>query len=116
MAQERHFILGAAGHVDHGKTALVTALTGTNTDRLKEERERGISIELGFAEFDLDDDIKLGVVDMPGHEKFVKQMVSGAGGVDLAFLVVAADEGVMPQTVEHLEIMDSLGVAAVWRS
>ncbi len=112
MAQERHFILGAAGHVDHGKTALITALTGTNTDRLKEERERGISIELGFAEFDLTDGIKLGVVDMPGHEKFVKQMVSGAGGVDLAFLVVAADEGVMPQTVEHLEIMDSLGVAS----
>jgi selenocysteine-specific elongation factor len=112
MAQERHFILGAAGHVDHGKTALITALTGTNTDRLKEERERGISIELGFAEFDLAEGIKLGVVDMPGHEKFVKQMVSGAGGVDLAFLVVAADEGVMPQTIEHLEIMDSLGVAS----
>ncbi len=112
MAQERHFILGAAGHVDHGKTALITALTGTNTDRLKEEQERGISIELGFAELDLGSGIKLGVVDMPGHEKFVKQMVSGAGGVDLAFLVVAADEGVMPQTVEHLEIMNSLGVAS----
>ena len=107
---ERHYILGAAGHVDHGKTALITALTGTNTDRLKEEQERGISIELGFAEFDLGGGIQLGVVDMPGHEKFVKQMVSGAGGVDLAFLVVAADEGVMPQTVEHLEILDSLGV------
>lgn len=106
----RHFILGAAGHVDHGKTALITALTGTNTDRLKEERERGISIELGFAEFDLGDGVQLGVVDMPGHEKFVKQMVSGAGGVDLAFLVVAADEGVMPQTVEHLAILDSLAV------
>nr|MEE4267185.1 selenocysteine-specific translation elongation factor [Candidatus Krumholzibacteria bacterium] len=106
----RHFILGAAGHVDHGKTALITALTGTHTDRLKEERERGISIELGFAELDLGDGIQLGVVDMPGHEKFVKQMVSGAGGVDLAFLVVAADEGVMPQTIEHLEILDSLGV------
>jgi selenocysteine-specific elongation factor len=106
----RHFILGAAGHVDHGKTALITALTGTNTDRLKEERERGISIELGFAEFDLGDGVQLGVVDMPGHEKFVKQMVSGAGGVDLAFLVIAADEGVMPQTIEHLEILDSLGV------
>ncbi len=112
MAQDRHFILGAAGHVDHGKTALITALTGTNTDRLKEERERGISIELGFAEFELSDGLKLGVVDMPGHEKFVKQMVSGAGGVDLAFLVVAADEGVMPQTIEHLEILDSLGVAS----
>jgi len=107
---ERHYILGAAGHVDHGKTALITALTGTNTDRLKEERERGISIELGFAEFDLGDGVLLGVVDMPGHEKFVKQMVSGAGGVDLAFLVIAADESVMPQTIEHLEILDSLGV------
>ena len=106
----RHFILGAAGHVDHGKTALVTALTGTNTDRLKEEQERGISIELGFAELDLGDGVHLGVVDMPGHEKFVKQMVSGAGGVDLAFLVIAADEGVMPQTVEHLEILDALRV------
>ena len=109
MAEQRHYILGAAGHVDHGKTALITALTGTNTDRLKEEQERGISIELGFAEFALDDEVLLGVVDMPGHERFVKQMVSGAGGVDLAFLVVAADEGVMPQTVEHLEILDSLG-------
>jgi len=112
MSATRHFILGAAGHVDHGKTTLVTALTGTHTDRLKEEQERGISIELGFAELELGDDVKLGVVDMPGHEKFVKQMVSGAGGVDLAFLLVAADEGVMPQTIEHLEIMDSLGVAS----
>jgi len=109
---DRHYILGAAGHVDHGKTALVTALTGTNTDRLKEEQERGISIELGFAELDLGDGVLLGVVDMPGHEKFVKQMVSGAGGVDLAILVVAADEGVMPQTVEHLEILDTLGVSS----
>ena len=107
---ERHYILGAAGHVDHGKTALIKALTGKNTDRLKEEQERGISIELGFAEFDLGDGVLLGVVDMPGHEKFVKQMVSGAGGVDLAFLVIAADESVMPQTIEHLEILDSLGV------
>ncbi len=110
MTEPRHFILGAAGHVDHGKTALITALTGTNTDRLKEEQSRGISIELGFAEFDLGGGVTLGVVDMPGHEKFVKQMVSGAGGVDLAFLVVAADEGVMPQTIEHLGILDSLGV------
>jgi len=108
----RHFILCAAGHVDHGKTALITALTGVNTDRLKEEQERGISIELGFAEFAAGDDLVLGVVDMPGHERFVKQMVAGSGGVDLAFLVVAADEGVMPQTVEHLEILDSLGVAS----
>lgn len=110
MSQSRHFILGAAGHVDHGKTALITALTGINTDRLKEEQERGISIELGFAELDLGDGLTLGVVDMPGHERFVRQMVAGAGGVDLAFLLVAADEGVMPQTVEHLAILDSLGV------
>jgi len=110
MPDSRHYILGAAGHVDHGKTALITALTGTHTDRLKEEQERGISIELGFAELDLGDGLTLGVVDMPGHEKFVKQMVAGAGGVDLAFLLVAADEGVMPQTVEHLEILDTLGV------
>jgi len=96
--------------VDHGKTALITALTGTNTDRLKEERERGISIELGFAEFVLGDGIVLGVVDMPGHERFVKQMVAGAGGVDLAFLVVAADEGVMPQTREHVAICELLGI------
>ena len=110
MPDPRHYILGAAGHVDHGKTALITALTGTHTDRLKEERERGISIELGFAELDLGDGLSLGVVDMPGHERFVRQMVAGAGGVDLAFLLVAADEGVMPQTVEHLEILDTLGV------
>ena len=106
----RHFILGTAGHVDHGKSALIKALTGVETDRLKEERDRGISIELGFAELPLDDGTVLGVVDVPGHERFVKQMVAGAGGVDLAFLVVAADEGVMPQTVEHLEILSSLGV------
>ncbi len=110
MSTPRHLILGAAGHVDHGKTALITALTGTNTDRLKEEQERGISIELGFAELDLGDGLTLGVVDMPGHERFVRQMVAGAGGVDLAFLLVAADEGVMPQTVEHLAILDTLGV------
>ena len=106
----RHFILGTAGHVDHGKSALIKALTGVETDRLKEERDRGISIELGFAELPLDDGTVLGVVDVPGHERFVKQMVAGAGGVDLAFLVVAADEGVMPQTVEHLEILASLDV------
>ncbi len=106
----RHLVLGTAGHVDHGKTALVKALTGIDTDRLKEEQLRGISIELGFAELRLGDDIVLGVVDVPGHERFVRQMVAGAGGVDLAMLIVAADEGVMPQTVEHLEILASLGV------
>ncbi len=110
MSERRHYILGTAGHVDHGKSALIRALTGVETDRLKEERDRGISIELGFAEFPLDDDVLLGVVDVPGHERFVKQMVAGAGGVDLAFLVVAADEGVMPQTVEHLDILSQLDV------
>ncbi|MFO7652821.1 MAG: selenocysteine-specific translation elongation factor [Candidatus Krumholzibacteriia bacterium] len=108
--EQTHYILGVAGHVDHGKTALIRALTGVNTDRLKEEQERGISIELGFAELPLAGGLSLGVVDMPGHERFVRQMVAGAGGVDLALLVVAADEGVMPQTVEHLEILDSLDV------
>ncbi|MCP4144294.1 MAG: selenocysteine-specific translation elongation factor, partial [bacterium] len=107
----RHCILGTAGHVDHGKTALIGKLTGTQTDRLKEEQERGISIELGFAELSLSDSLTLGVVDVPGHEKFVKQMVAGAGGVDLAMLIIAADEGVMPQTIEHLEILSSLGVS-----
>lgn len=110
MSGRRHSILGTAGHVDHGKSALVRALTGVETDRLKEEKERGISIELGFAELALDDGIVLGVVDVPGHERFVKQMVAGAGGVDLAMLVVAADEGVMPQTVEHLDILQQLDV------
>ena len=110
MSERRHYILGTAGHVDHGKSALIKALTGVETDRLKEERARGISIELGFAEFPLGGDVLLGVVDVPGHERFVKQMVAGAGGVDLAFLVVAADEGVMPQTVEHLEILSQLDV------
>ncbi len=106
----RRFILGTAGHVDHGKTELVKALTGVDTDRLKEEKERGISIELGFAPLRLDDETVLGIVDVPGHERFVKQMVAGAGGIDLAILVVAADEGVMPQTREHLEVLRALDV------
>lgn len=106
----RHLILGTAGHVDHGKTELVRALTGHDTDRLKEEKERGISIELGFAPLPLADDVFVGVIDVPGHERFVRQMVAGAGGIDLAMLLVAADEGVMPQTVEHLEVLRSLGI------
>ena len=106
----RHFILGTAGHVDHGKTELVKALTGHDTDRLKEEKERGISIELGFAPLPLADDVFLGVVDVPGHERFVRQMVAGAGGIDLAMLLVAADEGVMPQTREHMEVLRSLAI------
>ena len=105
-------IIGTAGHVDHGKTSLVKALTGIDTDRLKEEKRRGITLELGFAHLALDDGTIAGVVDVPGHERFVKAMVAGAGGVDLALLVVAADEGVMPQTREHLDICRLLGVRA----
>lgn len=103
-------ILGTAGHIDHGKTALVRALTGVDTDRLPEEKRRGITIELGFAPLELDGVGTLGVVDVPGHEAFVRTMLAGAAGVDLALLVVAADEGVMPQTREHLAILGALGI------
>jgi selenocysteine-specific elongation factor len=106
----RHVILGTAGHIDHGKTTLVKALTGTDTDRLKEEKERGISIELGFAFLGLPDGTRAGIVDVPGHERFVKTMVAGVGGIDLVVLVIAADEGVMPQTREHLHICELLHV------
>ena len=102
--------LGTAGHIDHGKTALITRLTGKNTDRLREEQERGISIELGYAELELPSGARLSVVDVPGHERFVRTMVAGATGVDLFLLVIAADDGVMPQTVEHLAIIELLGV------
>jgi selenocysteine-specific elongation factor len=106
----RHLIVGTAGHIDHGKTTLVKALTGTDTDRLKEEKERGISIELGFAFLTLPDGTQAGIVDVPGHERFVKTMLAGVGGIDLVILVVAADEGVMPQTREHLHICELLQV------
>jgi selenocysteine-specific elongation factor len=105
----RSIILGTAGHIDHGKTSLVKALTGIDTDRLKEERRRGITIELGFAHLRLGD-VLFGIVDVPGHERFIKSMVAGAGGIDIVMLVVAADEGVMPQTREHLDICQLLGV------
>ncbi|MBW2267111.1 MAG: selenocysteine-specific translation elongation factor [Deltaproteobacteria bacterium] len=103
-------ILGTAGHIDHGKTALIRALTGVDTDRLPEERERGITIELGFAPLDLGAGLRLGVVDVPGHEGLVRTMVAGASGIDLVLLVVAADEGIMPQTREHVAICGLLGV------
>jgi selenocysteine-specific elongation factor len=103
-------ILGTAGHIDHGKTALIQALTGVDTDRLPEERARGITIELGFAELTREGHTRLGVVDVPGHEAFVRTMVAGATGMDVVLLVVAADEGIMPQTVEHLDIVTLLGV------
>ncbi|MBM4351607.1 MAG: selenocysteine-specific translation elongation factor, partial [Deltaproteobacteria bacterium] len=106
----KHVILGTAGHIDHGKTSLVKALTGVDTDRLKEEKERGITIELGFTFLDLPSGIRLGIVDVPGHERFVKHMVAGAWGIDLVALVIAADEGVMPQTKEHLDICTLLKV------
>jgi selenocysteine-specific elongation factor len=103
-------IIGTAGHIDHGKTALIKALTGIDTDRLKEERERGISIDLGFAYFDAEDGERTGIVDVPGHERFIRNMLAGAHGIDLVLLVVAADDGVMPQTEEHLDILHLLGV------
>ena len=106
----KHVIIGTAGHVDHGKTLLVKALTGIDTDRLVEEKKRGITIELGFAHLDWPDGTQAGIVDVPGHEKFIKNMLAGAGGIDLAMLIIAADDGVMPQTVEHLDILTLLGV------
>ena len=103
-------MIGTAGHVDHGKTRLVGLLTGCKTDRLKIEQERGLTIELGFAPCRLGGDLAAGIVDVPGHEQFIKNMVAGAAGMDMAVLVVAADDGVMPQTIEHLQIMQFLGV------
>src|SRR6476620_9417133 len=103
-------IIGTAGHIDHGKTSLVRALTGVDTDRLKEEKARGISIDLGFAYLPASDGSVLGFVDVPGHEKFVHNMLAGATGIDFVLLVIAADDGVMPETREHLAILDLLGV------
>ena len=106
----RHVVVGTAGHIDHGKSTLVRALTGIDPDRLKEEKERGITIDIGFAHLDLGDGLTLGIVDVPGHERFVKNMLAGVGGIDLVMLVIAADEGVMPQTKEHLAICQLLRV------
>lgn len=106
----KQIILGTAGHIDHGKTSLVKALTGTDTDRLKEEKLRGITIELGFASLDLPSGQHIGIVDVPGHEKFVKNMVAGATGIDIVAMIIAADEGVMPQTREHMEICSLLKI------
>src|SRR6516162_8890385 len=105
-------IIGTAGHIDHGKTTLVRALTGVDTDRLPEEKARGISIELGYAYAPVPQGGVLGFVDVPGHERLVHTMVAGACGIDFALLTVAADDGVMPQTLEHLAIIDLLGVSA----
>ncbi|MHB1391981.1 MAG: selenocysteine-specific translation elongation factor [Clostridia bacterium] len=106
----KNVIIGTAGHIDHGKTTLIKALTGRDTDRLKEEKERGISIELGFTYFDLPSGRRAGIIDVPGHERFIKNMLAGAGGIDVVILVIAADEGVMPQTREHLNILSLLQV------
>jgi len=122
MSAKSHFIIGTAGHIDHGKTSLIKALTGMDTDRLKEEKERGISIDLGFAYLDLPaldrfsscqgpDGTKIGIVDVPGHERFIKNMLAGSTGIDLVLFTIAADDGIMPQTKEHLDIMHLLGIA-----
>src|SRR5258705_4076633 len=104
-----HAIIGTAGHIDHGKTALIKALTGQDTDRLKEEKERGISIDLGFAYFTFPDATRAGIVDVPGHERFIRNMLAGAHGIDLVLFAIAADDGVMPQSEEHLDILHLLG-------
>lgn len=107
---DRYVILGTAGHIDHGKSALVKALTGTDPDRLKEEKERGITIDLGFADITYPDDLKVGIVDVPGHERLIKNMLAGAGGIDIVLMVIAADAGIMPQSREHLDICNLLRV------
>lgn len=109
-SMKRYIIIGTAGHIDHGKTWLVKALTGTDTDRLAEEKKRGITIENGFAFWKLPNGEEAGIIDVPGHEKFIKNMLAGAGGIHIAMLVIAADEGVMPQTREHLDILSLLGI------
>jgi len=105
-----NIVIGTAGHVDHGKTCLIQALTGVDTDRLKEEKQRGITIELGFADFSCPNGGHVSIIDVPGHEKFIRNMLSGTGGIDAALFVVAADEGIMPQTLEHFEILKTLGI------
>src|SRR5215471_1878445 len=107
----KNVIVGTAGHIDHGKTALVKALTGIDADRLEEEKRRGITIDLGFAHLALTPQLKLGFVDVPGHERFVKNMLAGAGGIDLVLFVVAADESIKPQTREHFDICRLLGIS-----
>src|SRR5438552_13726292 len=110
----KSLIVGTAGHIDHGKTALVKALTGIDADRLEEEKRRGITIDLGFAHMELTrangDTLRLGFVDVPGHERFVRNMLAGVGGIDLVLLVIAADESIKPQTREHFDILQLLGV------
>ena len=106
----QYVTIGTAGHVDHGKTCLVKALTGVDTDRLLEERQRGLTVDLGFAPVDLGQEILGGIIDVPGHEHFIKNMLAGVWGMEIILFVVAADEGIMPQTVEHLQILSLLGI------
>src|SRR3954462_1811770 len=106
----RSYILATAGHVDHGKSALVRALTGTDPDRLEEEKRRGITIDLGFAHLNLTPGVRLGFIDVPGHERFVKNMLAGVGGIDMVLFVIAADESIKPQTREHFDICRLLGI------
>ena len=106
----KHIIIGTAGHIDHGKTTLIRALTGRNTDRWDEEQRRGITIDLGFTYFELKNGNMAGIIDVPGHEKFINNMVAGVVGMDLVLLVVSAEEGIMPQTKEHMDILELLGV------
>src|SRR6478736_6437981 len=106
----KSIIVGTAGHIDHGKTALVKALTGIDADRLEEEKRRGITIDLGFAHLQLNPSLRLGFVDVPGHERFVKNMLAGVGGIDVVLFVIAADESIKPQTREHFDILQLLGV------
>ena len=109
----KHVIIGTSGHIDHGKTTLIKALTGRETDKLDEEKKRGISINLGFTFFDLPSGKRAGIIDVPGHEKFIKNMLAGATSLDVVLLIIALDEGIMPQTKEHLEILELLEVENV---
>src|SRR5471030_3149866 len=106
----KNIIVGTAGHIDHGKTALVKALTGVDADRLAEEKRRGITIDLGFAHLQLTSDIRIGFIDVPGHERFIRNMLAGAAGIDLVLLVISAGESIKPKTREHFEICRMLGV------
>src|SRR5215510_11435777 len=116
----KNIVVGTAGHVDHGKSSLVMALTGTDPDRLREEKERGITIDIGFASLKLSPDLQVGFVDVPGHERFIKNMLAGIGGIDMVLLVVAGDESIMPQTKEHVDICRLLkiqkGVVAITKT
>ena len=106
----KHIVLGTSGHIDHGKTSLIKCLTGFDTDTLEEEKRRGITINNGYTNLKIDDELNIGVIDVPGHEKFIKNMVAGVSSIDLVLFVIGADDGIMPQTKEHFSILKTLGV------